>query len=476
MKRAAAAAILLFLALPLGAAPEKWLADYNQGVQAVNAGNFAWGVKALERAIALKPVEATNVKVSYGVGRSEIIPVYLPHFFLGIANLSMGDADGALRELKISEDQGVIQSTDYYAKLKVWRSQAQARKQRDAENAATESRSAADAAVSAAMKAQTQAIGARGDSLDSFRAGKQKLDEARRIKESAGIDIAAYKRAADVAAEARRLFLAAKEEASRPKPDVVVVPVEPAPQPKPPAPAPAPVPVPMPVTPPAPVPVPAPPPPTPVPLPPTPVPQQVQRSISPDDPPVPEALVEARLALQSYRRRLTGAAAERRDDAGLQRSIRRSIDEAKKLDLELKPTANAAMIQRVSETVAQRDRELTDLLKPQPVVVPPPPQPVVPVAANDRAKLESAYRAFAGGDLTASEQLLNELISAKPTPEAYALRGCARYTRAMLSRKGDLSAASEDFRAALRLNAGLRLDKAAFSPKLVDYFESVRRQ
>lgn len=475
MRRATAAAIFFLIAVPLSAAPEKWLADYNQGVQAVNAGNFSWGVKALERAIAQKPTEATNVKVSYGVGRSEIIPVYLPHFFLGIANLSIGDADGALRELKISEDQGIIQSTDYYAKLKVWRSQAEARKQRNAESAAADSRSAADAAVSAAMKAQVQAIGARGDSLDPFRAGKQKLDEARRIKESAGTDIAAYKRAADVATEARRLFVAAKEEASRPKPDVIVVPVEPVPQPKPPVPAPtpSPAPAPMPVTPPAPVPVPVPaPPPTPVPLPPTPVSQQT------DVQPLPEALVDARLALQSYRRRLTAAAAERRDDAGLQRSIRHAIDEAKKLDLDLKPTANAAMIQRVAGTVAQRDHELSDLLKPQPAVVvsPPSPQPPTVAANNDRAKLESAYRAFAGGDLAASEQLLNELISANPTPEAYALRGCTRYTRAMLSRKGDLSAASEDFRAALRLNAALRLDKMVFSPKLVDYFESVRRQ
>src|SRR6185436_5406390 len=111
-----------------------------------------------------------------------------------------------------------IQSTEFYAKLKLWRSQADAKKLREAEGAAAESRGAADAAVSAAMRAQLQAISARGDSLDSFRAGKQKLDEARRMKESAGTDIAAYKRAADVAAEARRLFLVAKEEASRPAP------------------------------------------------------------------------------------------------------------------------------------------------------------------------------------------------------------------------------------------------------------------
>jgi len=469
MTRAAAAAtILFFLALPLAAAPEKWVADYTQGLQAVNAGNHASAVKSLERAIALKPGEATNVKVSYGVGRSEIIPVYLPHFFLGIAKLNVGDPDGALRELKISEEQGVIQSTEFYAKLKLWRSQAEAKKLREAEGAASESRGAADAAVSAAMRAQLQAISARGDSLDSFRAGKQKLDEARRIKESAGTDIAAYKRAADVAAEARRLFTAAKEEASRPAP--VPVPQPPPPQPQPQPLPPPPTPVPIPVTPapaPAPVPVPVLAPPTPVPLPPTPTPQV-------DVQPISEALANARLALQSYRRRLTTAVNERRGDADLQRSLRGAVEEAKRLDGELKPTANAALIQRVSGTVALRERELTDLLK-LPLQL-PPPTPPTPVAGNDRTKLESAYRAFAGGDFAASEQMLNELISANPTPEAYVLRGCTRYTRAMLSRNANLSAASDDFRAALRLNASLRLDKAAFSPKLIDYFESVRRQ
>jgi hypothetical protein len=35
--------------------------------------------------------------------------------------------------------------------------------------------------------------------------------------------------------------------------------------------------------------------------------------------------------------------------------------------------------------------------------------------------------------------------------------------------------ATDDFRAALDRNRGLRLDRTAFSPKLVEYFEKVRR-
>ena len=57
------------------------------------------------------------------------------------------------------------------------------------------------------------------------------------------------------------------------------------------------------------------------------------------------------------------------------------------------------------------------------------------------------------------------------------MRGCARYTRAMLSRTPDplLVAATDDFRAALQRNGALRLDRNAFSPKLVAFFEQVRR-
>jgi len=85
--------------------------------------------------------------------------------------------------------------------------------------------------------------------------------------------------------------------------------------------------------------------------------------------------------------------------------------------------------------------------------------------------------AFAGGDLAASESLLTSAIAKSATAEAYVLRGCARYTRAMLSRTPDalLPSAADDFRAALRINAALRLSDGAFSPKLVAFFENVRK-
>jgi hypothetical protein len=105
-------------------------------------------------------------------------------------------------------------------------------------------------------------------------------------------------------------------------------------------------------------------------------------------------------------------------------------------------------------------------------VVPPPPAPV-----DTHPELEAAYRAFAGGDFTAAETLLTAAIAKSPSADAYLLRGCARYTRAMLSRAPDalLASAADDFRTALRMNAALRLIDGAFSPKLVAFFENVRK-
>jgi hypothetical protein len=72
--------------------------------------------------------------------------------------------------------------------------------------------------------------------------------------------------------------------------------------------------------------------------------------------------------------------------------------------------------------------------------------------------------------------MLSRIIQATQSGEAYLLRGCTRYTRAMLARNGQgiLSEAENDFRAALKINRGLRLDSRTFSPKLIEFFDQVR--
>ena len=414
MKRAAL--LLLLVAVPLIAAEDNWYAAYNRGVEAVRGGRYQVGANALQRAIAEMPNEGTNVR--YG----NTLITYVPHFWLGIAKYNLGDIDGSLRELKTSEEQGVVQSTIYFTELRNWIARAQTEKQRNSEAGAARNKKKAADAIGRATSAQLDAVGAGGDRTEQYRAAFAKLREANQEFQSAGTNIAAYDHVSDLAGQANDLFAAAtdaaqKEKAARAQqrkpapPPVVVVPFEPE-TPKPPPPAPAPV---------------------------------VE----------PKELVDARVALQEYRRHLFDA---------------HTLDhDVPKLDAELRGTPDPKVVARVAADIARKEQKLADSKKP--VVSVPAPAPVTPSVSP----LEPAWRAFATGDLAGSEQRLTTIIAATPSPEAYLLRGCARYTRGVLSGHDDaVAAAAEDFRAALRQNATLRLDPTTFSPKLIAFFEKVR--
>jgi len=375
----------------LFAAVLKWYESYYSGVNAVRAKNYDAAADALARSIAEMPAENGSLRAG-----NQII-TYTPHFWLGIAKFNLGDIDAALREWHISEEQGVVQNTPYYAQLRDWVARANVEKQRRAENAAGDSKREANAAVGKALSAQMDAVAAGADRSDGYRAAQRKLQEALDTNAKGGTDIRVFKRAADLAAQARELFGAAADEARRQKaarpPAVARVQPQPQPQPKP-----------VEVT------VPFEPPPAPVPAPvvvaPVPAPQPAQPAPIVES----EASVTARIAAQNEKRRQLEA-----------------------------------------------------------------PKKTAVVVVDIRPQLEAAYRAFAAGELTRSEQQLSRLIASSATPEAYLLRGCARYTQAMLSRNGDamLNAAAEDFRAALKMNNALRLSRSAFSPKLVAYFDSI---
>jgi hypothetical protein len=277
-----------------------------------------------------------------------------------------------------------VQGTEYYARMREFEAQAQREKAEAAHNAVAEPRKNADAAMSRAMSAQMEAVGAGGDRLESYRSGKRKLEQALADFNRAGNDGQAYQRAADGANQARELFVTAADEAKRvkaaaaakpkpapPQPQITLAPSKTINVPKlePAAPAPAPVPV------------------------------------------ESEASVEARIKQQE-----------------------------------------------------QHARELLAKSKP------------VTVTAARVNPIEPAYRAFARGDFVASEQLLNAMLAQKPTAEAYLLRGCTRYTRAILSRAPAplLANATADFREARKLNRSARLDASVVSPKLVAFFEQSR--
>jgi hypothetical protein len=438
------AALLLLLALPAMAA-ESWSDAYNRGVDLVRAGKYQPGAQALQHAIDDAPQENAAARV-----RDQIF-TYTPHFWLGIARLNLGDPDGALREWKISEDQGVVQNTVYYAQLRDLIGRANSQKQRRAEGAAVPSKQEANDAIGRAISAQADAVTAGGDHSDTYHAAQRKLAEAKDTNAKAGIDVRTYKRAADIAEEARAMFVQAagdakKQRAARPvkapplpqpkvAPGEIVIPFDDVPQPKQ----------------------------TVQPKPLVPVTQTVpapkaevkKPEIQPET--ASEDFVNAQLAVQAYRRRLI--------------AMKLSVADAQRIERQLKPGSDAKTIRRVVDEVAAKEREL-DARKPPEVAVatsPPAPDPM-------RVQLESAYRAFAAGDLASSDRALTQLIAAKESAEAYLLRGCERYTQAMLSRNGDplLASAAADMQSALRLNRALQLDATAWSPKLVAFFANVK--
>jgi len=111
-----------------------------------------------------------------------------------------------------------------------------------------------------------------------------------------------------------------------------------------------------------------------------------------------------------------------------------------------------------------------------------PVRRTVVVAPRRRAILDVEFAEAAHtkepmiGDLDATERELSSMLLAQPSGQTYLLRGCTRYTRAVLSTAPpDLAAARADFTAALKLDAELQLDDAIFSPKLIAFFEEVRR-
>lgn len=444
-----AAVLALLVALPL-AAVDKLADSYRKGVDAVRAKNYAAGAELLQRAIAEVPAENGALRV-----RNEII-TYVPHFWLGIAKLNLDDVDGALRELKTSEDQGVVQSTQYYASLREWMSRAESQKQKNSEAAASDSRNAANAAVSAAIRAQNAAVAAGADRSDSYRAAQRKLQEAQDLRKNAGTDSAVFKRAADTATQAGAMFVNAADEAKKlrasrpvqiakqtpppivvqqPQPQPVAAPVQQQPQPKP---------VSIPVMPPA---VTA----TVAEQKPAPQPQPAPAPVAVES----EALVDARLAVQQYRRHLI----ESKTASNAQ------MKEVASLEKQLAAKPNDSAIAKVSERVAANEKALLARVTP--------PKGTVTIVDPT---FELAYRAYAAGELDRAEQLLTKLINGKPSPEALLLRGCTRYTRAVLSRQPNLGAANADLKAALSLNTSLRLDPRSFSPKLVAWFDEVRRQ
>jgi len=422
MKRALVViAVVVAASAQARTAADNWFDAYKRGITAITSKNYQAGIEAMQKALGEMPNE--NVAARF---KNETV-VYVPHYWIGFAKLSLGDFDGALRELRTSEEQGAIQNSDYYARLREAIARANTEKARAAQSGVADVKKAADAAVSRAMSTQMDALGAGADRSDAYRSGQRKLQDAMDQLKSGGADAGAYRRAADSANQARELFAGAAEEAKKLKASRAAVPPPVIAKPKPVLQAPV-----------APVDV-------------TSIHVQPKNAAegggatSTQPPPAvappieSEALVSARIALQQFR-------------------AHTKSNQASKLDAQLREHPDEATIKLVNDFLAANAKTAT-------------PQPAPPA---QKADLLPAYRAFARGEIDKSVSLLTSMIEERPSAEAFLLRGCARYTAAMLTAKPDLASATNDFKLALKLNRSLRLNRQSFSPKIVSYFEQVK--
>jgi tetratricopeptide (TPR) repeat protein len=414
-------AILLVACTALAA--EKWWDVYNRGVAAVNGGSWDLAAKSLQKAIAEQPTESTSIRAG------NTIITYVPHFWLGIAKFQLGDTDAALREWRTSEEQGAVARTAYYGKMKDWVAKAERARARAEHSAVSGPRSAAEGAISKAMQIQGDAMSAGGDRTQSYRDAQRKLQDALTQFRKAGNDTNVFTSVAQTAEQAAQLFSAAADEGQKAKAVAAARPKAV----KPPAVKPVEI-------------VQAPPVKTETIAPPLP-------KLEPE-PAISQAKVAAELAVQEFRRKASRAEGEK---------LRKRLDRA----------TNDAEYDEVRLAVEKR---LAELAKPPVAVVEIVPQKAPLAVPPTRVDVTPAYRAYAHGDLAGAEQLLTNVIVTSPAAEAYLLRGCVRYTRAMLSRTPDalLLSANDDFKAALQRNRALRLDPRVFSPKLVARFEQVR--
>lgn len=438
MRRVSLVLVLtLVMAAVLPAAPpqEKWYEAYKRGVGAVNSKSYRAGADALQKAIAEMPNEGTSVRAG-----KEIL-IYVPHFWLGIAKFNLDDVDGALREWRISEEQGAITRTEYYARMKDWVSRAHTEKQRKAQRQASGPRKEADVAISKALATQVDALSAGGDRSENYRAAQRKLQEALSQFHQAGTSVTSYQTARQTAQQAAALFVSAAEEGRKLRAARQTSPATAKPQPA------KPQPVVITNVPPGQVAVP---------------PAKSQPPATVETAPAPpvesEAKVAARVAVQELRRSASRA------PKNVSRSETR---EAERLRRQLEAAKTDEDFERITREARNREANLKTASIAVAGMVP------VPSAKLD---LSGAFRAYAAGDLAGAEQSLTMMIRRQPTPEASLLRGCVRYTRAMLSRERDslLTAAASDFKTALQKNRALRLDRRAFSPKLIAFFEQVR--
>jgi hypothetical protein len=438
MKARALAVVLLVLAcIPARAAEEGWGDVYEKAQAAADRRDWPATRDLMQRAIALKPGEqnpAIYKKKSF---------VYVPHFWLGIALFQLGDIDGAAREFATSETQGVVRNTMYFAQLNGWKAKVQEEKVKRAQRDASDVRKAADTAIADATIKQGEAMMVPGgDRTDDFQKGRKFLDEAIKGYDKAGTDQAAYKKVAENAERAKAMFESAAKSARAAQQRPVTRP---------------------PVTPPRPDPAKL-------------AEEQKQKELT-------DARVSVSVKLDAFDSKLNEAEEGFRNDRSLQSFVQNARSQAEQWSAMVAAATEPADVQKVGQSVAMAEEQLSQKLamaraaKAQPAAVEMPVATSATALEEIRTELRRAWSAFSTGTFAQCESITTALISSKRgTDEAYAIRGIARYTEAMTkSDDAMLDKATSDFATALKLNPKLRFDKNRLSPKLVAYFDEIRK-
>jgi len=203
--------VLLLVGVAPARAAEKWWDFYKRGLAAVQKEDWNTVSSQMQKSISLSNHEELAAKA-----RNEVL-VYVPHFWLGIARLKLGDVEGALTELQTSQTQGVIQRTQYYSDLRVWLSRAQSQKSKQTSDVSAGSRNAAKSALDRALEGQMDAMSAGADRSENFRAAQAKFQEAWSVFDKAGKDSGSYQKAAEIARQSTDMFLAAAQDSARRK-------------------------------------------------------------------------------------------------------------------------------------------------------------------------------------------------------------------------------------------------------------------
>jgi tetratricopeptide (TPR) repeat protein len=429
--------LMLLVALPLSAAKAPgWAEPYERALGSIQRQDWAGAADSLQKAIAANDQEELNANT----GKRTVN--YLPHYWLGSARLNLNDAEGALAALKRSESQGVIQKTDQYAAFRKALARVEQMRREQSGSDGKALRNAADQAVARALGAQALATGAGASRRSEYQLANRKLDQA--LVSLRGTPSATQMQAATrLASEAEKLYESVAKQAAKPAAVVRKDPVAPpvtdtrgpgagvpltqAPEDEGDAPA-ADV-------------------------------ERVEREIR-------ELETETAAALQKNGTPSMNAVAD---------SVRRSAGAWR---AEVATGVPAARLRAISVDISRKMAEVRSRAAVKRPDAPPLQQstPAVGRVDDSAERLRAAYRELSSGRLAEAEAILDQLVGAGPTSAAaYALRGCVRYTRALLGEKGPLArAAASDFATAIRLDPSIKLDGRYFSPKLVAFFDQAR--